>query len=122
MDVAHCRINLLWGQHTGRTSHRWADIATIIGLLEANRLNSPALRQPTDIKMRLQRAINEIDGPVDDWDRITRGRNPSTAPRSPCITAPIAGDLARSDKASTPVPIHLLADGGLPHRSEALNR
>ena len=50
MDVAHCRINQLyegldtaevftreWEQHTGRTFNRWADIATIIGLLDAER-------------------------------------------------------------------------------------
>lgn len=49
MDVAHCRINLLydgldaadiftriWEQRTGRTFHRWADIATVIGLLDSD--------------------------------------------------------------------------------------
>ena len=56
MDVAHCRINLLyagldaadiftrtWEQRTGRTFHRWADIATIIGLLDGAHRNSPGL-------------------------------------------------------------------------------
>jgi len=46
IDVAHCRYNLIheradaaevftreWERHTGRTFHRWADIAVIIGLL-----------------------------------------------------------------------------------------
>ena len=58
MDVAHCRINLLyegldtadvftqlWEQHTGRTFHRWADIATIIGLLDAERRHPSAHRK-----------------------------------------------------------------------------
>jgi hypothetical protein len=50
IDIAHCRYNLLhqrsdatevfmreWERHTGRTFHRWADIATIIGLLDSQR-------------------------------------------------------------------------------------
>jgi hypothetical protein len=56
MDVAHCRINLLykgldtaevftreWEHTTGRAFHRWADIATIIGLLDSQ----PARRAQT---------------------------------------------------------------------------
>jgi aminoglycoside phosphotransferase (APT) family kinase protein len=75
MDVAHCRINLLyqgldtaevftreWEQHTGRTFNRWADIATIIGLLDSDRRNRPAHRRQHDIEAMLQRAINDIDG------------------------------------------------------------
>lgn len=59
MDVAHCRYNLLydgldaaevftrlWEQHTGQHFHRWADIATIIGLLDANRRHPPSHTQP----------------------------------------------------------------------------
>jgi aminoglycoside phosphotransferase (APT) family kinase protein len=76
MDVAHCRINLLyegldaaevftreWEQHTGRSFNRWADIATIIGLLDAERRHPSAQRQRFDIETMLQRAVNEIDGP-----------------------------------------------------------
>jgi len=74
MDVAHCRINLLydrldtaevftrqWEQHTGRTFNRWADIATIIGMLDPYRRNPPAHRQRYDIQAMLTRAVNDID-------------------------------------------------------------
>ena len=74
MDVAHCRINLLyegldtaevltreWEQHTGRTFNRWADIATIIGSLDPHRRNPPAHRQRCDIEAMLTGAVNEID-------------------------------------------------------------
>lgn len=74
MDVAHGRINLLydgldtaeaftreWEQHTGRTFHRWADIATIIGLLDSERRHPSAQRRRFDIEAMLQRAVNEID-------------------------------------------------------------
>ena len=74
MDVAHCRINLLyegletaelftreWEHTTGREFHRWADIATIIGLLDSQRRNPPAHRRRFDIETMLQRAVNEID-------------------------------------------------------------
>lgn len=76
IDVAHCRINLLddgldaadmftttWEQRTGRTFHRWADIATIIGLLDTERRQPSAQRKRHDIETMLQRAVNEIDGP-----------------------------------------------------------
>jgi aminoglycoside phosphotransferase (APT) family kinase protein len=76
MDVAHRgRINLLydgldaadiftriWEQRTGRTFHRWADIATIIGLDSERRQPSPQ-RKRHDIETMLQQAVNEIDGP-----------------------------------------------------------
>ena len=74
MDVAHCRINLLyegletaelftrvWAHATGRVFHRWADIATIIGLLDSQRRNPPAQRKRFDVEAMLQRAVNEID-------------------------------------------------------------
>ena len=74
MDVAHCRINLLydrldtaevftreWEQHTGRTFNRWADVATIIGLLDSDRRHPPAHGRQHDIEAMLQRAVNEID-------------------------------------------------------------
>lgn len=76
MDVAHCRINLLyegldaaevftreWEQHTGRTFNRWADIATIIGLLDSERRHPSAQRKRFDIETMLQHAVNQIDGP-----------------------------------------------------------
>ena len=76
MDIAHCRINLLYQgldtaevftrereQHTGRTFHRWADIATIIGLLDSERRHPSAQRRRFDIEAMLQRAVNETDGP-----------------------------------------------------------
>jgi aminoglycoside phosphotransferase (APT) family kinase protein len=76
IDVAHCRINLLyegldaadiftriWEQRTGRTFHRWADIATIIGLLDTERRQPSAQRKRHDLETMLQRAITEIDGP-----------------------------------------------------------
>ncbi|MEK7423976.1 MAG: phosphotransferase, partial [Actinomycetota bacterium] len=76
MDVAHCRINLLydgldtadiftrtWEQRTGRTFHRWADIATIIGLLDTERRHPSAQRKRHDIETMLQQAVNAIDGP-----------------------------------------------------------
>ena len=76
MDVAHCRINLLyegldtaevftheWEHHTGRRFNRWADIATIIGLLDSERRQPSAQRKRFDIETMLQRAVNEIDGP-----------------------------------------------------------
>ena len=76
MDVAHCRINLLyegletaelftheWEHATGRAFHRWADIATIIGLLDSQRHSPPAHRRRFDLEAMLQRAVNEIDTP-----------------------------------------------------------
>jgi aminoglycoside phosphotransferase (APT) family kinase protein len=73
MDIAHCRYNLLhersdatevftreWERHTGRTFHHWADIATIIGLLDSQRRHPPASRERFAIEAMLQRAINEI--------------------------------------------------------------
>lgn len=75
MDVAHCRYNLLhersdaievftreWERHTDRTFHRWADIATIIGLLDSQRRHPPASRERYEVEAMLERAINEIDG------------------------------------------------------------
>lgn len=76
MDIAHCRINLLyegldtadvfiheWEHHTGRAFNRWADIATIIGLLDSERRHPSAQRKRFDIETMLQRAVNEMDGP-----------------------------------------------------------
>ena len=76
MDVAHCRYNLLfdgldaaevftglWEQHTGRVFHRWADIATIIGLLDNNRRHPPPGRNRFDIETMLDRAVTELDAP-----------------------------------------------------------
>jgi hypothetical protein len=73
--IAYCRYNLLhercdatevftreWEQHTGRTFHRWADIATIIGLLDSQRRHPPAGRERYEIEATLERAINDIDG------------------------------------------------------------
>ena len=75
MDVAHCRFNRLyegleaaevfrreWERHTGRTFHRWADIATIIGLLDSERRNPPAHHRRFDIETMLQRAVHAING------------------------------------------------------------
>ena len=58
MDIAHCRYNLLhdrsdatevftreWERHTDRTFNRWADIATIIGLLDSQRRHPPPGRK-----------------------------------------------------------------------------
>lgn len=73
MDIAHCRYNLLydgldtaelftrtWERHTARTFHRWADIATIIGLVDANRRRPPSARDRFDIEAMLQRAVDDI--------------------------------------------------------------
>ncbi len=82
MDVAHCRINLLydgldaadtftrtWEPRTGRTFDRWADIATIVGLLDSERRPPSAHRKRDDIETMLQRAVNEIDGPYTSTER-----------------------------------------------------
>ncbi|HZX56796.1 MAG TPA: hypothetical protein VFE86_19065 [Ilumatobacteraceae bacterium] len=74
MDVAHCGINLLYDgfdtaeaftrereQHSGRNLNGWADIATIIGLLDPHRRNPPAHRQRYDIEVMLTTAVNDID-------------------------------------------------------------
>ncbi len=76
MDVAHCRINLLyqgvdaadaftreWETATGRAFHRWADIATIVGFLDAERRQPSPQRKRHDIETMLQRAVNELDSP-----------------------------------------------------------
>jgi hypothetical protein len=76
MDVAHCRINLLDGRldtadvftrererHTARSFHPWADIATIIGLLDPEPRHPPASMQRFAIESILQHAVNKIDGP-----------------------------------------------------------
>ncbi len=52
-----------WEQRTGRTFHRWADIATVIGLLDTERRQPSAQRKRHDIETMLQRAVDEIDGP-----------------------------------------------------------
>jgi aminoglycoside phosphotransferase (APT) family kinase protein len=75
IDIAHCRYNLLhersdatevftreWERHTGRTFHRWADMAVIVGLLDSNRRHPPPARERFEIEAILQRAIDEIDG------------------------------------------------------------
>ena len=35
-----------WEHITGHTFHRWADIATVIGLLDSDRRNTPDQRKP----------------------------------------------------------------------------
>jgi aminoglycoside phosphotransferase (APT) family kinase protein len=74
IDIAHCRYNLLheradaldvfmreWERHTGRTFHRWADIAAIIGLLDSQRHHQPSSRERFEIETMLRHAVNEID-------------------------------------------------------------
>ena len=76
MDVAHCRINLLfsglhtaelftseWEDITGCVFDRWADIATIIGLLDSYRRHPPARAQQHAIETMLQHAVDAFDGP-----------------------------------------------------------
>ena len=73
MDVAHCRINLLyddlyqaerfrqeWETISGHTFHPWADIATIIGLLDGHRRHPPAQRARHDIDTMLERAVSDL--------------------------------------------------------------
>jgi aminoglycoside phosphotransferase (APT) family kinase protein len=73
MDVAHCRINLLyadmyqaerfrqqWEAISGHTFHPWADIATIIGLLDSHRRHPPAHRARHDIETMLERAVSDL--------------------------------------------------------------
>jgi hypothetical protein len=76
MDVAHCRINLLyddlyqaerfrqeWEAISGHTFHPWADIATIIGLLDSYRRHPPAHRARHDIETMLERAVSDLTSP-----------------------------------------------------------
>ena len=76
MDVAHCRINLLydnlslaerfrqeWEALTGHTFHPSADVATIIGLLDSYRRYPPAQRVRCDIETVLQRAVSDLTTP-----------------------------------------------------------
>lgn len=73
MDVAHCRINLLyqdlhhaerftqeWESMTGNTFHPWADIITIIGLLDVHREQPPAEQARRDIEVVLERAVVDL--------------------------------------------------------------
>ena len=50
-----------WEQVTGCTFDRWADIATIIGLLDSYRRHPPARAKQHDIETMLQHAIDELD-------------------------------------------------------------
>ena len=103
MDVAHCRINLLceglntadvftqlWEQHTGRTFHRWADIATIIGLLDAGRRHPSARRKRFDIEAMLQRAVDELDG---QYTAQNARHQPIQKVRDHCVTTRGTGVL-----------------------------
>lgn len=76
MDVAHCRINLLydnlslaerfrqeWEVLTGYTFHPSADISTIIGLLDSYRRYPPAQRVRRDIETVLERAVSDLTTP-----------------------------------------------------------
>jgi aminoglycoside phosphotransferase (APT) family kinase protein len=73
IDVAHCRINLLnddrsraesfrhgWEAVSGQVFDPWADIVTVIGLLDGYRKNRPAERARYDIEEMLDRALTEI--------------------------------------------------------------
>jgi hypothetical protein len=51
-----------WEQHNGRMFNRWADVATIIGMLDSDRRHPPAHGRQHDIEAMLQRAVNEIGG------------------------------------------------------------
>ena len=75
MDVVHCRLNfstkvstlLTYSPDVG-TAHRsqfhpWADIATIVELLDVYRRRSPSARDRIDIEAMLDRAIHQIDPP-----------------------------------------------------------
>lgn len=75
IDIAqHCGYNLLHERAdaaavftrererlTGRSFHRWADIAVIIGLLDSHRRHPPATQSRFEIEAMLQHAVNEID-------------------------------------------------------------
>jgi hypothetical protein len=50
-----------WEQHNGRMLNRWADVATILGMLDSDRRHPPAHGRQHDIEAMLTRAVNEID-------------------------------------------------------------
>jgi aminoglycoside phosphotransferase (APT) family kinase protein len=73
VDVAHCRINLLyddlsraelfrheWEQVSGQPFDPWADIITVIGLLDGYRKHRPAERARYDIEEMLDRALTDL--------------------------------------------------------------
>ena len=73
IDVAHCRINLLyddpsraevfrheWEQVSGQAFDPWADIITVIGLLDGYRKHRPAQRARYDIEEMLDRALTDL--------------------------------------------------------------
>jgi aminoglycoside phosphotransferase (APT) family kinase protein len=73
IDVAHCRINLLyddlsraemfrheWEAVSGLVFDPWADIVTVIGLLDGHRKHRPAERAGYDIEEMLDRALTDI--------------------------------------------------------------
>jgi hypothetical protein len=49
-------------QHNGRMFNRWADVATIIGMLDSDHRHPPAHGRQHDIEAMLKRAVNEIGG------------------------------------------------------------
>jgi len=73
VDVAHCRVNLLyddlsradlfrheWEVVSGQSFDPWADIITVIGLLDGYRKHRPAERTRNDIEQLLDRALTDI--------------------------------------------------------------
>ena len=73
IDVAHCRINLLyddpsraevfrheWEQVSGQAFDPWADIITVIGLLDGYRKHRPAQRARYDIEEMLDHALTDL--------------------------------------------------------------
>ena len=73
IDVAHCRINLLyddlsraelfrheWEAVSGQVFDPWGDIVTVIGLLDGYRKNRPGERARYDIEEMLDRALTDI--------------------------------------------------------------
>ena len=73
VDVAHCRINLLyddlsraelfrheWEQVSGQAFVPWANIITVIGLLDGYRKHRPAKRARYDIEEMLDRALTDL--------------------------------------------------------------
>lgn len=74
IDVADCRINLFydnedlahrltseWERATGNNFHPWADIVTIIGLLDGLREHPPRTAARSAIEDALTRAVNQLD-------------------------------------------------------------
>jgi hypothetical protein len=73
VDVAHCRVNLLydglsraelfrheWEVVSGHPFDPWADIVAVIGLLDGHRKRRPAERARYDIEELLDCALADI--------------------------------------------------------------